>query len=189
MRSLKKQTSYESPAQEGGNLFANHENQYAFAGPESPSSTLVHESTYHCDDIPISVQVQVNIWALPPKAEADLLFKAFMEDVHPVLPMIGKLTFSDQYANFSNQRQNATPEWQAILNMIFAISEKRAQLIHGVPTFTDMHQIYYTRAKGLIDATEADNPYGISLKHPNIQRIQVQGLMAFYLLIISQINR
>ena len=189
MGRLKKQTSSGSPAEDGTNIFGRNENQYGFAGPESQSLTSVRNSTYYCDDIPISVQVQVNLWALPPKPEADLLFKTFLEDVHPVFPILGKEIFCDQYSNFCNQQQSATPEWQAILNMIFAISEKRAQLISGNSASPEMHLIYYTRAKGLTDTTESDNPYGISLKHPNIQRVQIKGLMAFYLLVISQINR
>ena len=150
----------------------------------STAATPISKVTYHCDDLGISLPEEVDLLELPPRYIADALFNDYLESVHPVFPIIGKQTFSDQYRGFFNHGREPAANWRAILNMIFAISAKHAHLIEA-PWRGDErdHLVYFTRARGLgfnIDSL---------LVHADMQRIQITGLMAFYLLATNQVNR
>ncbi|KAL9130029.1 MAG: hypothetical protein Q9217_001674 [Psora testacea] len=156
----------------------------AFSQQHSSAPAALNEVTYHCDDLGISPPDPVDSLALPPRRIADALFNAYLESVHPVFPIIGKNTFSYQYLGFFNEGRNPASNWRAILNLIFAIAAKQAHLVNA-PWKGDEHDhlVYFTRARELGLNTES------ILVHPNMQRVQVTGLMAFYLLAIHQINR
>ena len=128
---------------------------------------------------------QVEPFELPPKHVADRLFQSYLETVHPAFPILGKATFISQYQTFANRENiNTGNNWRAILNMIFAIAAKFSHLIQADWRGDERdHVIYFTRARMLGFNGES------ILGHPELQQIQIAGLMAFYLAAIDQINR
>lgn len=141
-------------------------------------------STYHCDDITVLVPGQVDLYELPPKQTAEALFRNYLDTVHPAFPIIGKITFSAQFRTFFERDKKPGDNWLAILNLIFAIGAKYSHLIQADWRGDERdHLLYFTRARLL--AMNSDS----ILSHPDLQQVQVVGLMAFYLLAINQINR
>ncbi|KAL9047161.1 MAG: hypothetical protein Q9214_000199 [Letrouitia sp. 1 TL-2023] len=145
----------------------------------------ISESTYHCDDLPLLDVDQVNAYELPPKITADCLFGAYLESAHPVLPILGRITFVNQYHRFfENVRRDPGPRWLAILNLVFAIGARYSHLILAEWRGSENdHLIYFTRARLL-----GFNSHKV-LEHAELQRVQIAGLMAFYLLATHQVNR
>lgn len=141
-------------------------------------------STYHCDDVTVLVPGQVDLYELPPKQTAETLFQSYLDTVHPAFPIIGKITFSAQFRAFWTRDKRPGNKWLAILNLIFAIGAKYSHLIEADWCGDERdHLLYFTRARSL--AMNSDT----ILSHPDLQQVQVAGLMAFYLLAINQINR
>lgn len=144
----------------------------------------INESTYHCDDISMLVLDHVEPYHVPPRQTADLLFEHYLDTVHPAFPIIGKITFLDQYRTYYSENVESDANWLAILNLIFAIGAKYSRLIQadwGGKVGDDL--IYFTRARLLGCNTDS------ILDHASLQSVQVAGLMAFYLSAINQINR
>lgn len=142
-------------------------------------------STYHCDDLPFSIDApQVDPYESPPESVAERLFHFYLDTVHPTFPIIGKITFIKQYNDRFANHLVANDNWLAILNFIFAIGAKYAHLIQAEwrGEETD-HVIYFTRALRLGFNAES------ILGHAELQRVQMSGLMAFYLMATNQINR
>lgn len=152
---------------------------------ERSGEYTVAESSYHLDDFGVSVPDTVDPYEVPPKETADSLFGVYMTTVHPSFPLIGKVTFASQYRRFfGGPRINPGPKWLSILNLIFAISARYSHLIEA-PWRGDErdHLIYFTRARML--SMNDDTLFA----HPDLQQIQIEGLMAFYLTATNQINR
>lgn len=147
-------------------------------------SVALSESTYHCDDLTVLIPGQVELYELPPKQTADALFQNYLDTVHPSFPIIGKITFAAQYRTFFESDKTPGNNWLAILNLIFAIGAKYSHLVQAEWRGDERdHLLYFTRARML--AMNSDTILG----HPDLQQVQVAGLMAFYLLSINQINR
>ncbi|EGE85086.2 fungal specific transcription factor domain-containing protein [Blastomyces dermatitidis ATCC 18188] len=147
--------------------------------------TSTTSASYHLDDLGVSISEAVEPYAIPPRETADKLFNAYLVSVHPSFPIIGKAVFTSQYNLFYDQ-PSAMPghKWLAILNMIFAIAAKYSLLIQAGGGVDDRdHLIYFTRAKALSMNGDA------FFSHPDLQRVQVEGLVAFYFLATGQINR
>lgn len=148
--------------------------------------TPISASSYHCDDLTVLIHEQIDPFELPTQFIANNLFQAYLETVHPSFPIIGKNTFMQQYnAFFANPDQvKPNQNWWAILNMIFAIAAKHSHLVRAVWRGDSKdHLIYFTRARML--GFNADAILG----HSELQKVQVTGLMAFYLMAVNQINR
>ena len=148
-------------------------------------TTRISDVTYHSDNLPIMVSEQVDAYELPPRHIADILFQAYLDTVHPAFPILGKETFVNQYNTFSGS-QGVKPgdNWRAVLNLIFAIAARYAHLIQADWRGDERdHLIYFTRARML--GFNGDS----ILDHPELQQIQISGLMAFYLASTDQINR
>ncbi|KAJ5369350.1 uncharacterized protein N7496_009110 [Penicillium cataractarum] len=124
-------------------------------------------------------------WTRPPREEADQLVNYYLRTIHPEFPVIGKLTFCWQYQSYFSS-PNARPgrRWMALLNLVLAIAAKispLARTYHGKST--GHHGIYFSRAwqLGIDHVALRDSP--------DLQQVQVEGLAAFYLLSIAEINR
>ncbi|KAI9879214.1 MAG: hypothetical protein M1830_009215 [Pleopsidium flavum] len=202
LQSLKKQTEYVPSGCNGDENHAQHsavdlssttsyaERAATWAGANSsqavPNShdVALSESTYHCDDLTVLIPGQVDLYELPPKRTADAFFRNYLETVHPAFPIIGKITFAAQYHTFFETDNTPGNNWLAILNLIFAIGAKYSHLVQAEWRGDERdHLLYFTRARML--AMNSDTILG----HPDLQQVQVAGLMAFYLLSINQINR
>ncbi|KAJ5939616.1 hypothetical protein N7466_002750 [Penicillium verhagenii] len=149
---------------------------------EPPSISSVN---YFQDDSDVSVLDDVDLSTRPPQHIAAQLFESYVNAVHPTFPIIGMTTFIGQYNSFySNPNVRPGKRWLAILNLIFAIATRHS-LLMGLPPHSEAesHLVYFTRAWRLgIDNVAL-------LSHPNLQQVQVEGLAAFYLLCVGQVNR
>jgi hypothetical protein len=144
----------------------------------------LHAVSYHLDDIDVSVPESVDIYAMPSRDLADKLFDDYLRTVHPFFPMINRPLFSAQYRTFFDSSARPGDKWLAILNMIFAIAAQHAHLIQAPWQGDDKdHLVYLTRARIL--SMNGD----VLFSHPDLQQVQVEGLIAFYLLSSDQINR
>jgi hypothetical protein len=144
---------------------------------------------YHLDDLEISVSEPVQRYSMPTRPLAHRLFDEYLKTVHPFFPIISKPLFRAQFQTFfdiSGRYSAARPsnKWLAILNTIFAIAAKHAHLIRA-PWRGDEndHLVYLARARQLSMNGE------VLFSHPDLQQVQVEGLIAFYLLASDQINR
>jgi hypothetical protein len=156
---------------------------------EGRDGFALHALNYHLDDLDISVSEPVERYDMPPRHLADRLFDDYLDTVHPFFPIISKPLFRAQYQTFfdSFTRPNAPrpgDKWLAILNGIFAIAAKHAHLINAPwRGGCDDHLVYMTRARLLSLNSE------VLFSHPDLQQVQVESLIAFYLLASDQINR
>ncbi|KAJ5642808.1 hypothetical protein N7490_006808 [Penicillium lividum] len=143
-----------------------------------------HAMNYHLDDFGIGLSEPVQMYWMPPRLLADKLFETYLLVAHPYLPIINRPLFCDQYKRFFDDFALPSDKWMAILNMIFAISANYAHLAeldwHGDQ---NDHLVYLTRARML--SMSGDDLF----RHPDLQQVQVEGLIAFYLLSTDQINR
>ncbi|PYI05933.1 C6 transcription factor [Aspergillus sclerotiicarbonarius CBS 121057] len=144
----------------------------------------IHSVNYHLDDMDISVPGPVHVYWMPPRKVADKLFEDYLDTVHPFYPIISRTLFPGQYRTFFESAVRPGDKWLAILNMIFAISAKHAHLTRA-PWRGDEndHLVYLTRARIL--SMNGD----VLFSHPDLQQVQVEGLIAYYLLASDQINR
>ncbi|GLB05261.1 hypothetical protein AtubIFM57258_011299 [Aspergillus tubingensis] len=152
---------------------AEHEGEFA-----------IHSVNYHLDDMDISVPGPVHVYWMPPRKVADKFFEDYLDTVHPFYPIISRTLFRAQYKTFFESAARPGDKWLAILNMIFAISAKHAHLTRA-PWRGDEndHLVYLTRARIL--SMNGD----VLFSHPDLQQVQVEGLIAYYLLASDQINR
>ena len=145
---------------------------------------LPYELNYHLDDVGIGVSEPVQMYWMPPRALADSLFETYMRVAHPYFPIINRPLFCDQYRRFFDELAVPGDKWLAILNMIFAIAMVYANVAeledHGNP---QDHLLYLTRTRML--SMGGDNVFS----HPDLQQVQIEGLIAFYLLSTDQVHR
>ncbi|PWY92612.1 hypothetical protein BO70DRAFT_384095 [Aspergillus heteromorphus CBS 117.55] len=144
----------------------------------------IHSMNYHLDDMEISVPGPVHVYWMPPRNVADKLFEDYLDTVHPFFPIISRTLFRAQYKTFFESAARPGDKWLAILNMIFAIAAKHAHLTQA-PWRGDEndHLVYLTRARIL--SLNGD----VLFSHPDLQQVQVEGLISYYLLASDQINR
>ncbi|OOQ91784.1 putative C6 transcription factor [Penicillium brasilianum] len=144
----------------------------------------LHAVSYHLDDLDISLPGPIELYSMPPRNVADKLFDDYLRTVHPFFPIINRPLFAAQYRTFFDSNARPGDKWLAILNMIFAIAAKHAHLIEAPWQGDDRdHLVYLTRARIL--SMNGD----VLFSHPDLQQVQVEGLIAFYLLASDQINR
>lgn len=151
---------------------------------EPEGEFALHSMNYHLDDMDISVPGPVHAYQMPPRHIADRLFEDYLETIHPFFPIISRTLYRTQYATFVDSVARPGDKWLAILNMIFAISAKHAHLRQAPWRGEENdHLVYLTRARIL--SMNGD----VLFSHPDLQQVQVEGLIAFYLLASDQINR
>ena len=146
---------------------------------------IVSVSTYHCDDVDLVLPNQVMPNELPPRHTIEILLQTYLDSVHAFFPIVGRITFMNQVKSFlDNDHLKPGKSWLAILNLMFAIAAKYSHLVQADWRGDERdHLIYFARARVL------GLNGGSIFEHPDLQRLQVFGLMAFYLLSINHINR
>ncbi|KAJ5375232.1 hypothetical protein N7517_007238 [Penicillium concentricum] len=148
--------------------------------PERPSISSVN---YFQDDSEILVLDDIDLARRPPQQIANRLVDTYFHVVHPTFPVIGKAIFLNQYRSFyANPNVRPGKRWIIVLNLVFAIATRHSFLVDQAQANCDAHQTYFARAWRL-------NTGNMLLKHPDLQQAQVEGLAAFYLLSVGQINR
>lgn len=145
----------------------------------------VNAANYHLDDLDISVPGPVDMYKIPAREQADRFFEDYLTTVHPFYSIINRPLFTSQYKYFFDNSVRPGDKWLAILNMIFAIAAKHAHLVQAPWRGDDPqdHLVYLTRARYLSMTGD------VLFSHPDLQQVQVEGLIAFYLLASDQINR
>ncbi|KAK2763884.1 hypothetical protein FQN54_009502 [Arachnomyces sp. PD_36] len=146
----------------------------------------VYSVSYHLDDLKIQDKEAVDPFELPDCDAAEKLLEAYLVSVHPSFPILEKRFLISQYNLIYKNKASFDPgrKTLAILNLVFAIAAKYSHL-----TLTSWaadirdHLVYFTRARMLsMDGN-------VLFSHPDIQQIQVEGLISFYLIATGQINR
>ncbi|KAJ5240426.1 uncharacterized protein N7469_002017 [Penicillium citrinum] len=133
----------------------------------------------------MAIRENVDILKRPERVLADHLIRTYFRVVHPFFPIIGKTTFLSQYHLFySDSTVRPGDQWLAVFNFICAIAH-----IHTPPTQEaisyreHVHIIHFSRGWMLsMDKTSLRH-------HENLQQVQIEGLAAFYLLSVGQVNR
>jgi hypothetical protein len=145
-----------------------------------------HDFNYHMDDVPIPIDNAMDPYTLPTPEMATYLFDAYMNRVHPSFPVVGRLTITSQFRRFISGAVLNTPyKWLAILNLIFAIGAKYAQLAKIKSKADEADDLmYFSRARSLL-LTGAET----ILDLPDLQTIQIRALTSFYFLAAGQVNR
>ncbi|KAJ5779233.1 hypothetical protein N7457_006953 [Penicillium paradoxum] len=139
--------------------------------------------TFFQDDSGILVFDDIDLARRPPQHIANGLMDAYFHVVHPEFPIIGKTIFLNQYRSFyMNPNVRPGKRWIAMLNLVFAIATRHALLVDQPQPDCDDHQTYFERAWRL-------SVGNVLLDHPDLQQAQVEGLAAFYLLSVGQVNR
>ncbi|KAL4878301.1 fungal-specific transcription factor domain-containing protein [Aspergillus karnatakaensis] len=143
--------------------------------------------SYHLDDLDIPLPDGIETYGIPPKPLADLFVQGYMESVHPSFAVVRRHMFLWQYEElYRNEKIYNTPrKWLAVLNMIFALGCRYCRLTRkigvGEPDTDDT--LYLNRARKLCLGENA------LFDHDDLQQIQVNLLVAFYLVALGQINR
>ncbi|KGO43630.1 Transcription factor, fungi [Penicillium expansum] len=134
---------------------------------ERPSISSVN---YFQDDSGILFLDDIDLACRPPQPIANRLVDTYFHVVHPTFPIIGKAIFLNQYRSFyANPNVRPGKRWIIVLNLVFAIATRHSVLIDQPQPNCDDHQTYFARAWKL--------------------NAQVEGLAAFYLLSVGQVNR
>ena len=145
----------------------------------------IRDMSYHLDDLSVTTYETVDPYEYPTAETAQHLFDCYMTRVHPSFPIVGSVNLKAQFSKFVTGKAQRPPEkWLAIINVIFAIGAKYSHLIHAEWKGDERdHLIYFTRARLLSINMET------LFDHPELQSIQILGLISFYFLSIGQINR
>ncbi|KAL1619968.1 hypothetical protein SLS56_009887 [Neofusicoccum ribis] len=153
---------------------------------EGKRENSIADFTYHLDMENVLTVDCVDKDELPPPHLAKQLLNSYMKTVGDTWPVLIKSEFLGQFQHYlrSKNPQGLPAMWRALLNMVFAIGAKFSHLTGADWEGDDRdHLVYYTRALSL------GMPGDAIVAHPDIQRIQVLGLVSFYYLTISQVSR
>ncbi|KAL4747508.1 hypothetical protein BDW72DRAFT_196653 [Aspergillus terricola var. indicus] len=140
---------------------------------------------YFLDDEELVLEPNIDPYGRPPRHIADQMLDCYFFTVHPSFPIIAKIPFMQQYEMYYTRTDiQPTKRWLTILNLVFALASKFAQLVSKPwVTEADSPMACFTRARKL-NYSESQ-----LLEHPNLQQVQVEGLTAFFLMAIGHINR
>jgi hypothetical protein len=194
MQRLRQENKYGSPPRESADPDVRREEKRVSKqnklSPSAPQPVhddgfTVQDSSYFMDNESVFIYEAVDPYEMPTHEMANNLFEAYITRVHPTFPIVGKTVLSAQYHKFVMGKVKLPPDkWLAILNLMFAIGAKYSHLIQAEWQADDRdHLIYFTRARMLSMNGET------MFEHPDLQQIQITGLMSFYMLCISQMNR
>ncbi|KAJ5951688.1 uncharacterized protein N7479_010101 [Penicillium vulpinum] len=138
---------------------------------------------YHLDCLDIPLIEPCDPFSVPPRELADRYLDAYLINVHPTFSTIRKMTFISQYKQFFNNASTPPRKWLAVLNMIFAIGCRYCRLLDDPRSTGEEDLIYLTRARHL------GLHSNVLFEHTDLQQIQLELLVAVYLLCLGQVNR
>lgn len=158
-------------------------------GSYVPGSERVASLNYWMDDENVNLEAFIQPYHLPQPDAAEHLVQCYMLKVHESFPILPRKPFEDQFRTYFRALQNGnaprlSPQWQAILNLVFAIGAKYSHLVQTNRRAEEGdHLMYQARARtfGLNEAS--------LLNHSDVPHVQSLGLLAFYWLAVGQISR
>ncbi|KAJ5267885.1 hypothetical protein N7478_010693 [Penicillium angulare] len=125
-----------------------------------------------------------NAFILPPKSLADQLLQIYLTKVDISFPFIRRDLFIAQYDRcYSGILINPGRKWLGIFNMIFAIGCAICRLSEQNLQHIAEENLFLARAKSL-SLSES-----VLYDHDDLQQVQAEALLAFYFMVVSQINR
>lgn len=153
--------------------------------PDIPTKS----STFYLDGDGIEVDYSVERYELPTIEVAQRLLDRYMWTVQDTFPIVSRQTFTDQVRQYYVSIMQGAPfhvpeRWLATLNLVFAIGARYSHLT-GADWQADSrdHIIYQSRAHML----NLDEPS--LLFQPDLMRVQVNALFAFYSSSVGNVNR
>jgi hypothetical protein len=152
-------------------------------------TTELPSCSFWNDDERINVEVHASPYALPSLLTVELLLACYIDKVHNSFPILNGKAFTYQvHRVFAAMQEGTTPclssRWQAILNLVFAVGAKYLQLMDtDCITGEQDHLVFQMRARSLGLTTS------IATDHTDVLQVQGLGLLAFYWLSTSQIER
>jgi hypothetical protein len=155
----------------------------------SINSDQVSLVTFYLDTDNVDLDFEVEAYELPTPETAAQLLAVYMDKVHDSFPILPKKLFEDQFRSFfqgveHGRAPRLNPRWQAVLNLVFAISARYSHLVKADWEQDERdHLIYQARARKF-----GWNEKTLS-QHPDLPQIQVAGLLAFYYLSTGQVSR
>ena len=155
-------------------------------GEQHAPDVSIMQMSYHLDDLDMPIFESVDPYAVPARDQADRFFTAYMVAFHPSFNVIREKTFTTQYRQFYRQlgsfMQRPPRKWLAVLNMVFAIGCYYCHLA-GEDRGGEDEDVFMARARKLgLNETAL-------FEHSDLQQVQVEFLVAFYLLAQDQVNR
>lgn len=148
------------------------------------SGNYIASKSYHNEDWPMTEPEQLNPYDLPPKHVAEAYCDVYFSSVDTYFPIVRKSLFTAQFERYyAEPFLKPGPKWLAVLNMIFAIASRYCSFVGKEVPDGSEHGIFFHRAKIL--STSDNIVYG----HPDLQQVQIEILLAFYFLALSQVNR
>ncbi|KAK5188665.1 hypothetical protein LTR96_011517 [Exophiala xenobiotica] len=129
----------------------------------------------------------VDPYEWPPAQTAALLSEAYFHAMQDAFPFVDRESFLRRV--FSYTRVRSVPSWRergwlALANIVWAVGAKWLQITElDHQEARETHLVHYARARALgLD-------HRIMFDHPDVDRVQGIGLLAFYLLINGSIDR
>lgn len=138
---------------------------------------------YHLDHMSLPDLEETNAFVLPPKRLVDRLFQVYLQNVQTSLPFIRPQLVREQYNRCYATTQNPGRKWLTIFNLILAIGSVFSRLSRQDIQPNGDENLFFSRAISL------NVPKSILHNHDDLQQVQAEALMSFYLLIVSQVNR
>lgn len=140
--------------------------------------------SYRTDELNLPGSTVPDEFVLPDKFQADELLNAYLDRVHPSLPLIRRELFLEQYEQaFSYSGINPGKQWLGIMNMVLTIGCRLKNLYNSENAAHADEMMFFSRARAL-------SASGDLLYSPDgLQQVQFLVLMAFYFLTKSQISR
>jgi len=157
--------------------------------PKSHPSIAGTASSYFMDDTDLLAVDEDTVDHLqwPPMYLALVLSEAFFHAMQGAFQFVVREQFLDTLAQFP--RTKAIPSWAerrwlSLANLVWAIGAKWLQMTQlDNDMFRDNHLVFYARARALgLD-------HRVLFDHPEVERVQAIGLLAFYLLINGSVTR
>lgn len=150
--------------------------------------SAAQDFTYFLDDTNVlSVnEDHINERTWPPFDTALILAEAYFHAMQGAFDFVQREQFLDTLVQFPKQQAVLSwPErrWLALANLVWAIGSKWLHLAKLDHSSVEDHLVYYARARSLgLD-------HRVVFDHPDVERVQAIGLLAFYLLINGSIAR
>lgn len=146
------------------------------AASHSPDHPVA-ESTFYVDSESLGVNIPIDPSELPAVDTAEKLFEIYMDVFHGMFPLVPDI-FQEQFRNMvmamkHDQRIFIPERWQALLNIIFAISARYSHLIGEVWFASERdHLVYMNRALRLLQQSSSGN---FLVAAPDLLLIQVNA--------------
>lgn len=154
------------------------------SGSETWQDNRIASKSYHENERETPEFEQADPYELPPKNVADVYYDVFLRYVDVHFPIIRRSLFSAQYEQYyAEPFTDPGKKWLSVLNFIFAIASRYCSIAGKYVQGGSGDRVFFSRAKFF----SANG--NIIYDNPDLQQVQIEALLSFYLLASSQVNR